>query len=195
MSDLEAVICTQPGTPRFDTLPTYKITLYPLEKRDYKPFAQAQVCRTPGELVVRLWAFEALPRPQSMVEGVFTTRQSQQLLRVAAWADGRWSCLLQSPEGERPLDAIAHTMAGDDFQGEYWGVSIAIPRRPVEEALGAALEPGAVVLGNFYKRSRDPEKPHHGSCWPADFAGGREYALPSLAPFTVVRYGEPENIL
>ena len=45
-----------------------------------------------------------------------------------------------------------------------------------------------MVLGNLYKRSRDREKPHDGSCWPADFAGGREYALPSLVPFTVTDY-------
>jgi hypothetical protein len=79
-------------------------------------------------------------------------------------------------------------MAGDDFQGEYWGISAAIPRPAVEEALEVALEPGAVLLGNFYKRSGDPQKPHHGSCWPADFAGGREYGLSSLTEFMVVRY-------
>lgn len=188
---VEAVICTQPESPRFDAIPTYKITCYPLEKRAYKPFAQAQVCVTPRELAVRLWAFEALPRPASMVEAVFTPREGAALLRIRAWADGRWECRLFVPEGPRegkPLDAIAHTMAGDDFQGEYWGISVGIPRQAAEEALGLALEPGARLLGNFYKRSRDPEKPHDGSCWPADFAGGREYALGSLAGFTVVTY-------
>ena len=185
---MEAVICTQGEAPRFDVLPTYKITCYPLEKRDYKPFAQGQLCLTPGQLCIRLWAFEARPRPQSMLECVLTTRQSQGMFRLAAWAEGRWSCRVDTPAGERPLDAIAHTLAGDDFQGEYWGISAASPRRPVEEALGLLLEPGAVVLGNLYKRSRDREKPHDGSCWPADFAGGREYALPSLVPFTVTDY-------
>lgn len=185
---MEAVICTQPEPPKFDAIPTYKITDYPLEKRDYKPFAQAQVCITPATLALRLWSFEAKPRPLSMVEAVFTTRRGQGLLRTAARADGRWSCLFRTPGGERPLSAVAHAMAGDDFQGEYWGISAAIPRPAAEEALGVVLEPGAVLLGNFYKRSRDPEKPHHGSCWPADFAGGREYGLASLVPFTVVRY-------
>lgn len=186
---LEAILCTQPASPKFDALPTYKITDYPLEKRDYKPFAQAQVCRTPGELVVRLWAFEAKPRPGSMVEGVFAAPRGEWRIRVAAWADGRWSCRLRSPEGEeRELDAVVRPMAGDDFQGEYWGISAAIPRRPVEEALGFQLEPGAELLGNFYKRSDDPEKPHHGSCWPADFAGGREYDPASMVTFRVVKY-------
>ena len=188
---MEAIICTQPESPRFDAIPTYKITDYPLEKRDYKPFAQAQVCVTPRELVVRLWAFEAMPRPASMVEAVFTSRAGEGVLRVRAWAEGRWECRLSTPGGPRegrPLDAIAHTLAGDDFQGEYWGVSVGIPRRVAEEALGLRLEPGAKVLGNFYKRSRAPGKAHDGSCWPADFAGGREYGLGSLAEFTVVTY-------
>ena len=183
------MICTQPDPPKFDALPTYKITCYPLEKRDYKPFAQAQVCRTPEVFSVRLWAFEAKPRSRSMVEGVFAAPNGDGLLRISAWADGRWSVRFCSADGkERELAAAAHPMAGDDFQGEYWGIQIAILRDKAEEVLGLSLEPGTVVLGNFYKRSDDPEKPHHGSCWPADFAGGREYQPPSLVPFTVVRY-------
>lgn len=186
---VEAMICTQPEPPKFDALPTYKITCYPLEKRDYRPFAQAQVCRTPEAFSVRLWAFEAFPRPCSRVEAVFAAAKGGGLLRVTGWADGRWSVRVCPSGGEeRDIAAAAHPMAGDDFQGEYWGFSVGIPLKEAEEALGVPLEIGAVVPGNFYKRSDDPEKPHHGSCWPADFAGGREYAASSLVPFTVVRY-------
>lgn len=185
---VEAMICTQPDPPRFDALPTYKITCYPLEKRDYKPFAQAQVCCTPEALAVRLWAFEAKPRSGSAVEAVFSGG-GERLLRISAWADGRQRVYFHSADGEeRDLTADARPMAGDDFQGEYWGVFFSIPRREAEEALGVLLEPGAVVRGNFYKRSDDPEKPHCGSCWPADFLCGKEYGPPSLVPFTVVRY-------
>lgn len=188
MSPLEAIICIQPDPPRFDAIPTYKITCYPLEKRDYKPFAQAQVCLAPGELWLRLWAFEARPRPGSQVEAVLAPGEGDGLVRLSARADGSWRCVWRRPDGEEePLEAALRPMAGDDFQGEYWGVSAALPRPRVEQALGP-LEAGSVVLGNFYKRSRDPDKPHHGSCWPADFAGGREYEAVSLVPFTVVRY-------
>lgn len=186
---MEAMICTQPDPPKFEALPTYKITCYPLERRDYRPFAQAQVCRTPTLFSVRLWAFEAMPRPVSRVEAVFAAANRGGLLRVVGWADGRRRVSLRCADGtERDIAASAHPMAGDDFQGEYWGVSVGIPREEAEEALGISLEPGAVVPGNFYKRSDDPEKPHHGSCWPADFSGGREYGPTSLVPFTVVRY-------
>lgn len=185
---MEAVICTLPGPPKFDAIPTYKITSYPLEKRDYKPFAQAQVCVTPQVLAVRLWAFEAHPKPLSRLEGVFAAPDCALALWITAWADGRWSCVRKSPEGTETLEAEVRPMAGDDFQGEYWGIAATLPRPQAEEALGLSLEPGAVALGNFYKRSRDPEKPHDGSCWPADFAGGREYEPSSLRSFTVVRY-------
>lgn len=185
---MEAMICIQPDPPRFDVLPTYKITWYPLEKRDYKPFAQAQVCRTPGALELRLWAFEAKPRPSSMVEAVFAAAGGG-LLRITAWADGRQSVLFESHGKEnRALSADFRPLAGEDFQGEYWGVHFIIPRGGAEDVLGLSLEPGAVVRGNFYKRSDDPEKRHRGSCWPADFYHGLEYEPPSLVPFTVARY-------
>lgn len=185
---LESMICILPGPPKFDAIPTYKITCYPLERRDYKPFAQAQVCVTPKVLAIRLWAFESRPKPLSRVEAVFGRPDRAPSLRVTAWAEGRWRCVRGAAPEELPLDAGVRPMAGDDFQGEYWGISLTLSRSLAEEALGLALEPGAAVLGNFYKRSCDPEKPHDGSFWPADFAGGREYDRPSLARFTVVRY-------
>ena len=40
---MEAIICTQPEAPRFDAIPTYKITDYPLEKRAYKQIGRAHV--------------------------------------------------------------------------------------------------------------------------------------------------------
>ena len=184
---MEAIICIQPDPPRFDSLPAWKITHYPLEKRAYKPFAQARVTLTPSRFILRLWAFEAEPRPLSRLEGVFAARQGATLLTVEALAGGDWSCTAKGPEGERPLDAILHPLAGEDLQGIFWGVEAEIPRQAAERALGCgSLVPGSVLLGNFFKRSRDPEKPHDGSVWPADFAAGREYALSSLAPFRVV---------
>ena len=33
-------ICMTAARPEFDTLPVMKVTQYPLEPRDYKPFAQ-----------------------------------------------------------------------------------------------------------------------------------------------------------
>ena len=186
---MEPIICTQPAAPNLDALPTYKITDYPLEKRDYRPFAQAKVCVTPTQFFLQMWAFEAAPRPLSRLEGVFTTRESQKLLVGWAQADGSCGFLARTLEGDRPLDCLAHTLDGEDLQGVYWGVTLTLSRDLLERELGpGCLEEGGELLGNFYKLSNDPGKPHRGSMVPADFAGGREYALGSLATFRVVRY-------
>ena len=182
-------ICTQPASPKLDTLPTYKIIDYPLEKRDYKPFAQAKLCVTPQEFLVQMWAFEMVPQPESRLRAVFTAPQSQNLLVLTAAAGGACTCLVRGPGGDKPLDAIVHSLDGEDLQGIYWGVTVTVRRAAVEEALGkGCTQVGFTLRGNFYKLSDSPVKPHKGSLYPADFAGGREYALPSLGEFKIVAY-------
>ncbi len=85
------------GAPRFETLPLYKIIRYPLEKRDYKPFAQARLCCNEESLFVRMWAFEALviegsaliaqlslDRSERYLELVFTTGEPYALRLMEA---------------------------------------------------------------------------------------------------------------
>lgn len=183
------LICSQPISPKLDTLPTYKIIHYPLEPRDYKPFAQAKLCIIPQELLVQMWAFEMVPQPESLIRAVFTAPNSQNLLVLTAQAEGGCSCLVRSPNGDKPLDAIIHALNGEDLQGVYWGATITLRRATIEEFLGqGATHVGSTLRGNFYKLSNSPQKPHRGSLYPADFAGGREYALPSLGEFKIVAY-------
>ncbi|MEG0540733.1 MAG: hypothetical protein RR528_00235 [Angelakisella sp.] len=182
-------ICTQPSTPRLDALPTYKIIDYPLETRDYKPFAQTRLCVTPAELMVQMWAFEMVPSKESTLEAVFTTASSQKLLFARCAAEGKVSCFVRTPQGDRPLTAISHSLSGEDLQGIYWGITITLPRTLLEELFGkGAVDVGSTLLGNIYKLSDNKEKPHKGSLAPADFAGGREYALGSMAEFKIVNY-------
>lgn len=182
-------ICTQPPTPRMDALPTYKIIDYPLEPRDYKPFAQARLCMTPMELVLELWAFEMAPQPESRMEAVFTTSAAHALVFVTCRAGGAVQCFVRTPQGDRPLDILSHSLDGEDLQGIYWGVSVRIPRTLLEQTLGkGCCQTGQTLQGNIYKRSDSPTKPHHGSLYPADFANGREYALSSLGAFQIVNY-------
>ena len=182
-------ICSQPASPKLDTLPTYKITDYPLEQRDYKPFAQAKVCVTPQDFLVQMWAFEMVPQPESLLRAVFTRPASHNLLVLTAGATGTCTCLARSPEGDKPLDAIVHSLDGEDLQGIYWGATITLRRAVVEQLLGeGCTQAGGTLLGNFYKLSDSPLKPHKGSLYPADFAAGREYALSSLGEFRIVSY-------
>ena len=57
--------------PVWDALPVAKIIQYPLERADYKPFAQARLCMTPETLYLRLWAFEVSPEPSSSLAACF----------------------------------------------------------------------------------------------------------------------------
>ena len=53
------------SAPDFDALPIAKLLDYPGEKRDFRPFAQAQFALGEKALFVRLMAFEVGPDPQS----------------------------------------------------------------------------------------------------------------------------------
>lgn len=182
-------ISIQPMTPKLDAIPVYKITCYPLEQRDYKPFAQVRLCMTPQDFWVQMWAFEARPRPESTLKAVFTLPSCQTLLEITADAQKNWACAAVSPSGRRPVSALAHSLDGEDLQGVFWGMSILLKRSDVEEALGkGCTEAGQVLLGNVYKLSDSPEKPHRGSLFPAAFGTGREYALESMARFPIVSY-------
>lgn len=186
---MKYTICTQPATPNIDSLPVYKIIDYPLEPRDYKPFAQARLCMTPTELMLELWAFEAHPMPESMLRAVFTTRTSDCMVTIDCCSGGSVGCVARTPSGETKLSITSHSMAGEDLQGEYWGATVHLPRSLLEQQLGrGSCHAGSILLGNIYKLSDNPDKPHKGSLFAADFATGREYALHSLAEFEVVSY-------
>ena len=55
------------GEPLWNSLPAAKIINYPLEKADYKPYAQARVCISNDDLHLQLLAFEVEPEEKSIV--------------------------------------------------------------------------------------------------------------------------------
>ena len=182
-------ICTQPLSPRLDTLPTYKIIDYPLEKRDYKPFAQTKLCTTPEGLILHMWAFEMVPKKESKLQVVFTTKNSQTLLFAECCSDGKLDCYTLTPQSKIPQSVISHTIKGEDLQGDFWGIGITFPQALLQGIFGDdVLVLGNTLMGNVYKLSDNPDKPHKGSLHPADFAGNKEYALSSLAEFKIVRF-------
>ena len=182
-------ICTQPLSPRLDTLPTYKIIDYPLEKRGYKPFAQTKLCVTPNGLILHMWAFEMVPKKESKLQAVFTTKDSQILLFAESYAHGKLDCYFLTPQGKTPITVISHSINGEDLQGVYWGISITFPKVELEQIFGVSvLSLGSTLMGNIYKLSDNVDKPHKGSLHPANFAGHKEYALSSLAEFKIVSF-------
>lgn len=182
--------------PNFESLTVAKITDYPLEKRDYKPFAQGRLCITPQSLIVQLWAFEVNPSPHSSLKAVFSPAGSPDVFFSAE--------LISTGSLEATITLDGHTASfvehgftpptlepfwGEDLQGVYWGGTITFFRKELERLCGDdSLTPGAVLYGNLYKLSTDPEKPHSGSLFPADFAGGKPFDHSSLGEFQIVSY-------
>lgn len=182
-------ICTQPLQPIMEILPIYKITDYPLENRDYKPFAQMRTCLTPTNLILEMWAFEMVPTPESCLTAVFSVSNSDKLLFAECLSGGKTCCYVKTPSGRKSLSVISHSLKGEDLQGIFWGIRFEIPRTIFTQTFGEqVLDCGNTLLCNIYKLSANADKPHKGSLYPADFAGGREYALGSLAPFKIINY-------
>jgi hypothetical protein len=196
-------VCKVGAQPNYDSLPIAKVIKYPLEKRDYRPFAQHILCVGEEHLHLRMWAFEIGPSAQSRLECVlylFAKAPDTALAVVSvpgdAGVDIVGCCLLKdghelpvSPLLERKLQSIeVRPHRGEDLQGAYWGCTIDIPLRLLQEWSGKTLlMPGDSFPGNFYKICTDEERPHLG-CWhEADFSGN-PYLLDSMGTFEVVSY-------
>ena len=175
-----------------DTLPVAVIKHYPLEKRDYKPYAQCSICLDSASLFVRMWAFEVSPPDGSELLGLFYLfAQNRELaLGLSLRPDG--SCafyLREQAGGERPLNPppgfALHPHNGEDLQGVYWGGLTALPFDWLEGLGGPlSLDAGSEFYGNFYKLCPGPQMAHSGSFFPADFTGS-PYTGESMGQFVV----------
>lgn len=160
-----------------DSLAVAKITNYPFEKRDYKPFAQARLCLSDRKrLIVRMWAFEVSPKADvtqpcedMMKEDSFLCFQlsmKKNYLSVCANAAGVLYAELVHADGTHtPLDSSLFSQSpftGEDLQGEYWGMQFSVDVNYVNEWLDGDLckEP---LHGNLYKACFDPKHRHIGA--------------------------------
>ena len=123
------------GGVDFLSLPAGKITRYPLEARDYRPFAQVQLALSPDALHVRLLAFEAEPPAGSML---LLALEGGIVLPFSADENG------PVPAGQVRVERLR----GEDLQGIYWGVHAMLPRAVLEERVGRVIRPGGVLRGN-----------------------------------------------
>ena len=165
--------------PDFGSLPAAKIIDYPLEKRDYRPFAQAQLALGPEALFVRMIAFEAHPDPGSRLWLLLGLREGCFCLSAAG--DGSIQLLPPMP------DARAHRIGGEDLQGVFCGTECALPRARLEALLGRALRPGDALQGNVLKTSTGGEMPPHFGCL---YPCREVYALKDAGALTPESLGE-----
>lgn len=168
-----------------------KITSYPLEKAEYKPFAQARLCALPQGLGVQLWAFEAQPADQSSLR-VVLGKQGMGLVSAQLWATGRLEVLCgadQASLAPAPNLCTLTPLWGEDLQGRYWGGTLVFDRTRLQALWGSdCMQPGQTLQGNLYKLSTNSQKPHSGSFYPADFAGGTPFGFDSFGTFQFVSY-------
>ena len=183
------------GKPNFDSVPVAKITDYPLEQRDYKPFAQAILCLGDGNLYLRMWAFEVSPPDGSSLCCVMypypTKPELAFSVEITHGSDSAKVSLFLIEGGERknldiPVQVSAHN--GEDLQGVYWGATVSLPIAALEKSGGkTAFKSGNSFPGNFYKLCAAPNWKHMGSHFPAIFPGGA-YTQGSMGEFIVVSY-------
>lgn len=129
----EFPICRLKTRPQFDTLPVMKVTQYPLEPRDYKPFAQGLLAVDPQRLYIRLWAFETPPEPESRIICVL---RDQQELRIEAGPQA-----LEITLDGKPIEALlAHPFTGGRSSGQILGLA---GRTPGRSAGGTHSRPGS----------------------------------------------------
>lgn len=174
-----------------DSAPVALISSYPLEERDYKPYAQCNLCLSGDSLLLRMWAFELSPPAGSNLMALlylFEDKPSVALgvtLRpgeecgFSLYEGGEFSPLAP-PEGFR-----LHPHSGEDLQGVYWGGLAALPLEWLAGMGTPRLRGGDAIAGNFFKLCPGPQMAHYGSFFPADFLGN-PYDLKSMGELLVV---------
>ena len=173
------------SSPDYESLHVAKLTCFPLERRDYKPYSQARVCFAPDGLHLQLLAFEAEPLPESSMMAFFSFAEKVPPLALSLSANGRFSASLACTV--TPVEAAVHTFTGEDLQGVYWGGNIQIPQKVLTGVYGFEAVPGAIFAGNLYKLCENPARTHYGCFYPADF--NRALHDPrNLGEFDVIDY-------
>ncbi|HHY52306.1 MAG TPA: hypothetical protein GX499_03575 [Clostridiales bacterium] len=176
-----------------DSAPVALIANYPLEKRDYKPYAQCNFCWNEEALFLRMWAFELTPPPGSRLTALLYLWEEQLQKALAVTMEPEEKCTLSLYENgafqpvEPPEGFRLHPHSGEDLQGVYWGGLATLPKSWLEQWGRVPLQAGAVMRGNFFKLCPGPEMAHQGSAFPADFLGN-PFDRESMEPFLVVSY-------
>ena len=187
-------VCRVSGGARLDSLPVAVIKNYPLELRDYKPYAQCNICLDENNLLLRMWAFEVSPPQGSELRAVFYLfpHRPDTALHVVIRPGGECEIALCANgifTTQKPPDGFRlRPHNGEDLQGVYWGGLAHLPLSWLDSlADGVGLSLGGSFLGNFYKLCEGPVFAHKGSYFPADYQSGC-FGKKSMGEFLVVSY-------
>ena len=182
------------GAPEFDALPVAKISHYPLEKADYKPYAHCVVCLTDYSLELRMLAFEVNTSDKSELRAVFylfpdEPEKALHIKAAPAETSGTdnvttvWTEIRGSTQPLLGVKSVPHN--GEDLQGVYWGCDISLPLSTVKE--GFSLKEGDRFPGNFYKIRTGERFEHYGSWATADIPQN-PFVRDSMGELQIVGY-------
>ncbi len=155
--------------PDYEALHVAKITHFPMEKRDYKPYSQVRCCFDGAKaLHLQFLSFESTPLPSSLMRADLRLEEARGPLSLVLRADGNSQAFIS---GGPVQGVLLHTFTGEDLQGVFWGGNLTVPAAILDAFFpGFAPLPGKCFWGNFYKICEDPRRPHYGSYFPADFS-------------------------
>lgn len=158
----------------YESLHVAKLTNFPLEKRDYKPYSQARISFARDGMHLQLLAFEASPLKESRMTAIFnlTPLYETGFVMVELYADGRFSAKFISNTGGSLIEsASVHTFTGEDLQGVYWGGNVILPLQALKALFpNLVVARGQMFTGNLYKICDNSARSHFGCYYPADFS-------------------------
>ena len=184
------------GEPLWNSLPAAKIINYPLEKADYKPYAQARACVSNDDFYIQLLAFEVEPEEKSTVGFALAPFSNEDGGRKYFWLStnrtgalvGKFIDGTSGNEIDISKNISVRIYTGEDEQGVYWSSNFTLPLSLIEKLFGKSyLEPGHKMKGNFYKLC-DGKRPHYGSYYPADFTDINPLGSKYFGDFELVLY-------
>ena len=166
----------------WERLPVMKIIEYPIEQREYKPFAQSQICyKINSGIVVKMWAFEVDPLSKTKVnndEKIFNdsilslvisnedkNRRPRKSIIISINKLGAYFFQYSEDNIYKKIndDLKVETFGGEDLQGIYWGVYFLVTNEILDKYLGVKQVEGDNKLYiNFIKSCNESNHRHCG---------------------------------
>ena len=195
VNDMQQAISKVKVLPPMDSMPVMKVLRYPLERADFKPFAQARMCYLDGQgIFLMMWSFEVQPICRGDDNDSF-------LIFKAQVAGEQEICIKVNRQGvyrftvngwEHSTDEIPCKMfTGEDLQGIYWGCELFITNSLLKSIYGVTnLETGHMIKGNIFKTCDDSTFRHHGCLFCSEEQAERfdPAKLDNLGVFEIVDY-------
>lgn len=170
----------------WDMISVAKLTQYPLEKADYKPFVQIRCSAVDGAekdsgIGFKFTVFEAKRERTSRVSAHFAGIKDNEGKYFTVTAGAVGGVCAVNEQGV--IEVRAREFEGEDLQGVYWGFEVFVEKKDIsfwEDVIAGEIR------GNYYKTSRKGVRDHFGSFYPCDFSEMAKSPLEDSADNTLL---------